>query len=381
MPVKILCFFLVVARPFSAYIFSPCNSFLFSIISTCIAHTTSTRNVKMSADTKKRKVESESETNSDVSADSKPLSTPETPKKETVSSSQTSAASQQKPVFGASSSFGKAAIFDSIKKVKNVFDSSHKESASQSISAAPANATSSFGSFGSSFGANSKFSNAFQQASKKRSFLDEPEVANAQTLSPVASAPQYKQVELKAKEVKTGEENETPIFTSLAKLFELPLDKISEGWKERGVGPLHLNRSIEDPSQIRLVMRSHGILRVILNYKITPKTVLIKGLDASLSPGKFLRINSISTSGAPLQYLLKFSDQTIRDSLCEKIATLQADFKAIVQPVVAKEETAPKAEDYNDEVEVGSTPKTDFDSLEDTLSEEKAEESSEKALG
>ncbi|RKP30414.1 PH domain-like protein, partial [Metschnikowia bicuspidata] len=178
----------------------------------------------------------------------------------------------------------------------------------------------------SSFGANSKFSNAFQQASKKRSFLDEPEVANAQTPSPVASAPQYKQVELKAKEVKTGEENETPIFTSLAKLFELPLDKISEGWKERGVGPLHLNRSIEDPSQIRLVMRSHGILRVILNYKITPKTVLINGLDASLSPGKFLRINSISTSGAPLQYLLKFSDQTIRDSLCEKIATLQADF-------------------------------------------------------
>lgn len=289
------------------------------------------------SENKKRRLNSESEGSNESKIDSKEVDTTQTPKKETVSASQSSAGSDHKPVFGASSTFGKASIFEKMKNGKNVFDSPLKDVKNDS-DPAPATPATSFGSFGGSFGANSKFSNAFQKASQKKSFLDEPEVSSSNNSPSKTEAPppQYKQVDLTVKEVKTGEENEQSIYSTTAKLFELNLTKITEGWKERGVGPLHLNRSIADSSQIRIVMRSHGLLRVILNYKITPTTKLIRGLDASLSPGKFLRINSISADGTPLQYLIKFSDQTVRDGLCEKVESLQTDSKAKFAPVEEK---------------------------------------------
>lgn len=315
----------------------------------------------MSTGHKKRRLNSESE-GSSASTDSLKPSEPEVSKAESLSAPKPGPSLEQKPVFGASSSFGKASIFENIKNGKNVFDLPTKDLAAQSSNPVPSTPTTSFGSFGGSFGANSKFSNAFQKASQKKSFLDEPEVSQSQTSSPsAASAPQYKQVELTAKEVKTGEENEQSIFSATAKLFEMSLDKISEGWKERGVGPLHLNRSLEDPLQIRIVMRSHGLLRVILNYKITSTTNLIKGFEASLSPGKFLRINSVSSQGTPLQYLLKFSDQAVRDGLCDRVSSLQADSRATVQPLV-EETKSDEKKDSNEEDD--AEPATDVDSNE-----------------
>lgn len=320
------------------------------------------------SENKKRRLNSESEESNETKTEQKDVKIVETPKRETVSASQSSAGSDHKPVFGASSTFGKASIFENMKNGKNVFDSPLKDSKKES-DPIPATPATSFGSFGGSFGANSKFSNAFQKASQKKSFLDEPELSNSKTSpsSTPAPPPQYKQVDLTVKEVKTGEENEQSIFSTTAKLFELNLTKISEGWKERGVGPLHLNRSNADPSQIRIVMRSHGLLRVILNYKITPTTKLIKGLDASLSPGKFLRVNSISADGTPLQYLIKFSDQTIRDGLCDKVESVQTDSKAHIAPVEEKgfvfKDPEPSPQ-YDDE------PNTDVDSDENEAEDE-----------
>ncbi|ODV65489.1 PH domain-like protein, partial [Hyphopichia burtonii NRRL Y-1933] len=196
----------------------------------------------------------------------------------------------------------------------------------------------------SAFGANSKFNNAFQNSLKKKSFLDtdsstDQETKKEESKSPSAeksklessgsSTPQqYKQVDLTpVPEIKTGEENEKSLYSVTAKIFELNLTKISEGWKERGLGPLHLNESIDDPSQVRLVMRSQGLLRVVLNLKVTPSLNLIKGLEASLSPGKFMRINSISDKGYPVQYLLKFNNENIRNELFDKIEDLKKTMK------------------------------------------------------
>lgn len=225
-----------------------------------------------------------------------------------------------KPVFGAASTFGKASIFDKMKSNANVFDN-----ASEKGNAATTSFGSSFGSSFGLFGASSKFANALQRATEKKSFLDEPD-DKSESKSPSQTpqtTQQYKQVELVAQEVKTGEENEQSLYNATAKLFELDLTKMADGWKERGLGPLHLNQSLDDPAQVRLVMRSQGLLRVILNYRITSSTVLIKGLEASLSPGKYLRFNTVSPEGKPVQYLLKFANESLRDTLVDKVAEVK----------------------------------------------------------
>ncbi|RLV95698.1 Ran-specific GTPase-activating protein 2 [Spathaspora sp. JA1] len=191
------------------------------------------------------------------------------------------------------------------------------------------------------FGSNSKFGNAFQQSLTKKSFLDSESdkennkdaaesTASAAAAVPTSGAaatsppPQFKQVDLAPIHQSTGEEDEISHFNSMAKIFELDLTTIDEGWKERGVGPLHLNQSRQDQTQIRLVMRSQGLLRVVLNYKINKDTTILQGLEASLSPGKYLRLNSVNTEGKPIQYLLKFSSELLRDELIEKIESLKS---------------------------------------------------------
>ncbi|EEQ38470.1 putative ran-specific GTPase-activating protein [Clavispora lusitaniae] len=238
---------------------------------------------------------------------------------------------EHKPVFGSTSKFGNASIFDKMKDRPSIFDSKPEETKA-SESKFGSSSSSFGGSFGSSFGANSKFSNAFENSTKKKSFLDMPEEKQEETNSDTStgtpkSTQQYKQIDLQAQEVKTGEENEKSIFSATAKLFELDLTNISGGWKERGLGPLHLNQSLDDPSQIRLVMRSQGLLRVILNYKITPSTTFIKGLEASLAPGKYTRINYVSSEGKLIQYLIKFANQNLRDELLEQVDALKKTMK------------------------------------------------------
>ncbi|ODV79835.1 PH domain-like protein [Suhomyces tanzawaensis NRRL Y-17324] len=213
-----------------------------------------------------------------------------------------SSKSSPQPVFGATTSFGKS-LQENLKNRKNVFDSIP----SQYEQPTPAQPS-------SSFGANSKFGNAFQESLKKKSFLDE-QTPDSQEGEEKGSTPQqFKQVELeKIQNIQTGEEDEESKFNATAKLFELDLSKISEGWKERGLGPVHLNQSTKNKNDCRIVMRSNGLLRVILNYKITPESKLLKGLEASLTPGKFVRLNSANAQGLPIQYLLKFGSEATRN--------------------------------------------------------------------
>ncbi|TPX74363.1 hypothetical protein CcCBS67573_g04362, partial [Chytriomyces confervae] len=75
-----------------------------------------------------------------------------------------------------------------------------------------------------------------------------------------------KRVDMPIIEVKTGEEGESNVFHTRCKLYRM--DE-SNTWKERGMGSLKLNCDDTNTSA-RLVMRSEGALRLILNVRVLP---------------------------------------------------------------------------------------------------------------
>ncbi|KAL1265475.1 hypothetical protein QQF64_003502 [Cirrhinus molitorella] len=91
-------------------------------------------------------------------------------------------------------------------------------------------------------------------------------------------------------EVRTGEESESNVLQMQCKLFVFELT--SQLWVERGCGVLRLNdmASADDGTlQSRLVMRTQGSLRVILNTKLWPQMQVDKASEKSL------RITAIDT--------------------------------------------------------------------------------------
>ena len=159
------------------------------------------------------------------------------------------------------------------------------------------------------FGSSSSFGNAFQNAIGKKSIFDtasddkdtkenSPE-AGAQTST---SANLYKQVDLEKTLVKSGEEDEEQVFTCTAKLYALDLTDVKQGWKERGRGNVHVNKS--DKHSSRIIMRSNGLLKVILNVALVPGLQIVKGMPSSLQSEKFIRFTSVEND-KPVQYAVK----------------------------------------------------------------------------
>ncbi|XP_050978738.1 ran-binding protein 3a isoform X1 [Labeo rohita] len=84
-------------------------------------------------------------------------------------------------------------------------------------------------------------------------------------------------------EVRTGEETESNVLQMQCKLFVFEM--MSQSWVERGCGVLRLNdmASADDGTlQSRLVMRTQGSLRVILNTKLWPQMQVDKASEKSL---------------------------------------------------------------------------------------------------
>ncbi|XP_016091308.1 ran-binding protein 3 isoform X2 [Sinocyclocheilus grahami] len=84
-------------------------------------------------------------------------------------------------------------------------------------------------------------------------------------------------------EVRTGEESESNVLQMQCKLFVFEM--LSQSWVERGCGVLRLNdiASADDGTlQSRLVMRTQGSLRVILNTKLWPQMQVDKASEKSL---------------------------------------------------------------------------------------------------
>ncbi|XP_063057232.1 ran-binding protein 3a isoform X2 [Engraulis encrasicolus] len=84
-------------------------------------------------------------------------------------------------------------------------------------------------------------------------------------------------------EVRTGEEAESNVLQVQGKLFVF--DKTTQSWIERGRGLLRLNdmASTDDGTlQSRLVMRTQGSLRLILNTKLWPQMQVDKASEKSI---------------------------------------------------------------------------------------------------
>ncbi|XP_051967911.1 ran-binding protein 3-like isoform X2 [Xyrauchen texanus] len=111
-------------------------------------------------------------------------------------------------------------------------------------------------------------------------------------------------------EVKTGEESESNVLQMQCKLFVFEM--VSQSWVERGCGVLRLNdmASAEYGTlQSRLVMRTQGSLRVILNTKIwsqmqvdkaSEKSLRISAMDKEEQGIKVFLISSSSKDAAQL---------------------------------------------------------------------------------
>ncbi|KAH0625730.1 hypothetical protein JD844_033936 [Phrynosoma platyrhinos] len=115
-----------------------------------------------------------------------------------------------------------------------------------------------------------------------------PEKANNISESLAESAAAYTKATarkclLEKVEVITGEEAESNVLQIQCKLFVF--DKISQSWVERGRGLLRLNdmASTDDGTlQSRLVMRTQGSLRLILNTKLWAQMQIDKASEKSI---------------------------------------------------------------------------------------------------
>ncbi|KAJ7563345.1 hypothetical protein O6H91_03G106400 [Diphasiastrum complanatum] len=116
--------------------------------------------------------------------------------------------------------------------------------------------------------------------------------------------------------VETGEEKEKAVFAADATLFEF----VDKAWKERGKGELRVNLSEDAECKARLVMRSKGNLRLLLNASLFRDMRLNRMDSKSIT---FACANSASTLkvGGLTTYALKLKDVSVSENF---IAVVEA---------------------------------------------------------
>ncbi|KAG0267982.1 hypothetical protein BGZ95_002685, partial [Linnemannia exigua] len=111
-------------------------------------------------------------------------------------------------------------------------------------------------------------------------------------------------------DVQTGEENEMTIYQTKGKLYA-DAEK-TKTWKERGKGTFKVNVGRRDTKVARLVMRTDGVLRLILNISIFPE------MNMSISGDKYIYFMGIE-EGKPISFLLKVKDAATADEVVQHI--------------------------------------------------------------
>ncbi|XP_031488575.1 nuclear pore complex protein NUP50A-like [Nymphaea colorata] len=135
--------------------------------------------------------------------------------------------------------------------------------------------------------------------------------------------------------VETGEENEKAVFVADASLFEF----LDGGWKERGKGELKLNVPREGAGKPRLVMRTKGNYRLILNASLYPD---MKMTNMDKKGITFACINSAGEGKSNLTtFALKFKEASIVDTFRRSVT----DHKGEKSAVLKTPENSPKASD------------------------------------
>ncbi|RCV18149.1 hypothetical protein SETIT_3G277300v2 [Setaria italica] len=135
--------------------------------------------------------------------------------------------------------------------------------------------------------------------------------------------------------VETGEENEKAVFTADSALYEY----LDGGWKERGKGEVKLNVPVSGGERARLVMRTKGNYRLVLNASLYDDMSL---KDMDKKGVTFACMNSIGESQSSLvTFALKFKDTATREEFKGAVETHKA-LKAPDVPLKTPE-NSPKA--------------------------------------
>lgn len=171
---------------------------------------------------------------------------------------------------------------------------------------------------GFSFGSGLSFGAGFKAAkvASKDSVAKDKQTVESEKKESTPAQSREPTVKLTKQDVKSGEETEESIFQTNAKLYQLT--DIKDGWKERGIGVLHLNKD-EVSEKSRIVMRSRGLLKVILNLPLVKGFSIKKGFPGSLNGEKFVRILAVDENKNPVQYALRTGKAEIADELYEKV--------------------------------------------------------------
>uniref|UniRef100_A0A674N5S5 Ran-binding protein 3 n=1 Tax=Takifugu rubripes TaxID=31033 RepID=A0A674N5S5_TAKRU len=188
-----------------------------------------------------------------------------------------------------------------------------------------------------------------------------PEKVNVVSESLEESAAAYtkataKKCILEKVDVKTGEESESNVLQMQCKLYVF--EKTTQSWIERGRGLLRLNdmASTDDGTlQSRLVMRTQGSLRLILNTKLWPQMQVDKASE------KGVRITAMDTEDQGVKvFLISGSSKDIGQlaaALHHRILALKsrAEQEPETQPTTIPDAEVPRSnEDDSDEEENAS---------------------------
>ena len=135
--------------------------------------------------------------------------------------------------------------------------------------------------------------------------------SSATALATSAEAP--KKFAMTEGPVETGEENEKAVFTADSALYEY----LDGGWKERGKGELKLNVPVSGGERARLVMRTKGNYRLVLNASLY-NDMSLKDMDKK--GVTFACMNSIGESPSSLAtFALKFKDTGTREEFKDAV--------------------------------------------------------------
>lgn len=125
--------------------------------------------------------------------------------------------------------------------------------------------------------------------------------------------------------VETGEENEKSVFTADSVLFEFA----EGGWKERGKGELKVNVLINGTRKARLLMRTKGNYRLILNASLYPDMKLANMEKRGIT---FACINNASEVKDTLStFALKFKDGSIVEQFREAVTEYKSKTAAVLK--------------------------------------------------
>ncbi|KAI4324728.1 hypothetical protein MLD38_030186 [Melastoma candidum] len=113
--------------------------------------------------------------------------------------------------------------------------------------------------------------------------------------------------------VETGEENEAVIFNADSVLFEY----LDGSWKERGKGEIRVNVSKTEGEKARILMRTRGNFRLVLNASLYPEMKLTSMDKKGVT---FACVNGVAESKGGLStFALKFKDASIMEEFRETV--------------------------------------------------------------